>query len=135
MRPLLGRITCPVLALNGTLDMQVDPESNLGALRSGLSGNPSNTVEAVEGVNHLFQHCRTGMTDEYRGIEETIAPEVLETLVAWFSTSSRERKTESRTARVGCTEGKTKSNRERRSASVCRFRVASSGKKFNCSSL
>ena len=85
VRPLLGRITCPVLALNGTRDMQVEPESNLGALRSGLTGNPCNKVEAVEGVNHLFQHCRTGMADEYRDIEETIAPEVLETLVAWLS--------------------------------------------------
>ena len=85
VRPLLGNVTCPVLALNGTRDMQVDAESNLGALRSGLPDNPCNKVETVEGVNHLFQHCRTGMTDEYRGIEETIAPEVLETLVAWLS--------------------------------------------------
>jgi len=33
---LLGRITCPVLALNGTKDLQVEPESNLGALQNGL---------------------------------------------------------------------------------------------------
>lgn len=39
----------------------------------------------VEGVNHMFQHCQTGMTTEYRDIEETFAPEVLETLVEWFS--------------------------------------------------
>ncbi len=85
VRPLLGNVTCPVLALNGTRDMQVDAESNLGALRSGLPDNPCNKVETVEGVNHLFQHCQTGASAEYRDIEETIAPEVLETLVAWLS--------------------------------------------------
>ncbi len=85
VRPLLGVISCPVLALNGTKDMQVDAESNLRALRSGLPDNPCNKFETVEGVNHMFQHCQTGMTTEYRDIEETFAPEVLETLVEWFS--------------------------------------------------
>ena len=85
VRPLLGVISCPVLALNGTKDMQVEAESNLRALRSGLPDNPCNKLETVEGVNHMFQHCQTGMTTEYRDIEETFAPEVLETLVEWFS--------------------------------------------------
>ncbi len=84
-RSLLGTITCPVLALNGTKDMQVEPESNLGALRSGLQKNTKNKLEAVEGVNHLFQHCKTGMPTEYQNIEETIAPEVLEKIVYWLS--------------------------------------------------
>lgn len=85
VRPLLGVISCPVLALNGTKDMQVEAESNLRALRSGLPDNPCNKFETVEGVNHMFQHCQTGMTTEYRDIEETFAPEVLETLVEWLS--------------------------------------------------
>ncbi len=85
VRPLLGGISCPVLGLNGTKDKQVEAESNLGALRSGLPDNPCNKLETVEGVNHMFQHCRTGMTTEYRDIEETFAPEVLEMLVEWLS--------------------------------------------------
>ena len=85
VRPLLGVISCPVLALNGTKDMQVEAESNLGALRSGLPDNPCNKLETVEGVNHMFQHCQTGMTTEYRDFEETFAPEVLEMLVEWMS--------------------------------------------------
>ena len=84
-RPLLGNITCPVLALNGTKDTQVEPESNLGALRSGLQKNAKNKLEAIEGVNHIFQHCKTGMATEYGNIEETIAPEVLEKMVYWLS--------------------------------------------------
>ena len=85
VRPLLGDVTCPVLALNGTKDTQVEPESNLGALRNGLSYNTKNSLEAIEGVNHLFQHCQTGSPNEYRDIEETFAPEVLEKLIQWIS--------------------------------------------------
>ena len=84
-RPLLGRITCPVLALNGTLDMQVEHESNLGALRAGLPSNPKTRIEALEGLNHLFQHCKTGDATEYRSIEETFAPEALEIIIQWLS--------------------------------------------------
>ena len=85
MRPLLGGITCPVLAINGSKDIQVDPESNLGALRDGLPASPKNRIEAIEGVNHLFQHCSTGAISEYRQIEETFAPEALEMIVRWLS--------------------------------------------------
>lgn len=84
MRPLLGRIECPVLALNGTKDMQVPHEANLGALRSGLPANGRNRIEAVEGLNHMFQHCTTGVLTEYREIEETFAPEVLQTIAGWI---------------------------------------------------
>ena len=85
MRPLLGSVTCPVLALNGTKDTQVAYETNLGALRSGLTANAKNKITAVEGLNHLFQHCATGQFSEYREIEETFAPEVLEMITKWVS--------------------------------------------------
>ena len=85
MRPLLGGIKCPVLAINGTKDVQVDCESNLGALRDGLPANPKNRIEAIEGANHLFQHCTTGAITEYRNIEETFAPEALELMAAWMA--------------------------------------------------
>lgn len=85
MRPQLGGITCPVLAMNGTKDIQVDYESNLEALRNGLPANPKNRIEALDGLNHLFQHCTTGALTEYRQIEETFAPEALEMIVQWVS--------------------------------------------------
>lgn len=84
MRPLLGKITCPVLALNGTKDMQVDCEANIQAIANGLPINEKNKIVSIEGVNHLFQHCTTGHVSEYRTIEETIAPEVIETMVLWL---------------------------------------------------
>lgn len=84
MRPLLGNVTCPVLALNGSKDNQVDHVANLEALRSGLPANPKNRIESMEGLNHLFQHCTTGAVTEYRIIEETFAPEVLEKIIRWI---------------------------------------------------
>ena len=84
VRPLLGNITCPVLSFNGTKDTQVEWESNLGALRNGLPANAKNSLETVEGVNHMFQHCTTGVASEYRDIEETFAPEVLERMIQWL---------------------------------------------------
>ena len=84
MRPLLSRIACPVLALNGTKDVQVDHESNLSALSDGLPANSRNRIESVEGVNHLFQHCNTGAVTEYGKIEETISPAVLALIIQWI---------------------------------------------------
>jgi hypothetical protein len=83
VRPLLPGITCPVLALNGTKDTQVECSTNLDALRNGLPAGAQ--LVPVEGVNHLFQHCTTGASTEYRDIEETFAPEALSTLVQWLS--------------------------------------------------
>ena len=78
----LGKITCPVLALNGTKDRQVNGEENLNALRNGLAGQKE--IRVIEGVNHLFQHCNTGNPSEYKDIEETFAPEALEIIVTWM---------------------------------------------------
>ena len=85
IRPLLGSITCPVLALNGTMDIQVDHISNLDAIRNGLAADSKCLIKSIEGVNHLFQHCSTGEVTEYRMIEETIAPEVLDEIIRWMS--------------------------------------------------
>ena len=83
---LLGQIHCPVLALNGTRDTQVDCTRNLGALKQGLpASTPNQRIAACDGLNHLFQHCTTGLSDEYLTIEETIAPEVLGILATWTS--------------------------------------------------
>jgi fermentation-respiration switch protein FrsA (DUF1100 family) len=84
VRPVLGEIKCPVLALNGSKDTQVDHIANLDAIRAGLKDDSKNRVESIEGLNHLFQHCDTGAVSEYRNIEETFAPEALEKIVQWL---------------------------------------------------
>ena len=76
------------MALNGTLDMQVSCERNLDVLRKGLpsagSGINRNVVKAEDGLNHLFQHCRTGNPSEYKEISETFSPEVISEMVTWL---------------------------------------------------
>ena len=81
----LGKISCPVLALNGTKDIQVDYRLNLNALRDGLSSDLNARIEEAEGLNHLFQHCTTGAVSEYRTIEETISEDVLKLMIQWIS--------------------------------------------------
>ena len=81
---LLSKIKCPVLALNGTKDTQVDCTANATQLEKGLT-NCKHTIKKVDGVNHLFQHCTTGNVIEYQQIEETIAPEVLQTITGWIN--------------------------------------------------
>ena len=83
----LDKITCPVLALNGTKDRQVDCEENLGLLRNGLRGKKE--VHAIEGVNHLFQHCKSGDPSEYKNIEETFAPEAIALISQWIKVGSK----------------------------------------------
>lgn len=80
----LKKISCPVMALNGTKDTQVWCESNLSALHNGLPATKGNNIRAVEGINHLFQHCQSGLPSEYLTIEETISPEVLQDIIEWI---------------------------------------------------
>lgn len=80
---LLPKIKCPVLALNGTKDTQVDCDANTTRIEKGLA-NCKHSIEKIDGVNHLFQHCNTGIVTEYQQIEETIAPEVLQEVAKWI---------------------------------------------------
>lgn len=77
---------CPVLALNGSKDLQVTPEENLSVFKdlSERSGNVNVTIKEIPELNHLFQHCETGLPNEYSQIEETFAPEVLELIKKWI---------------------------------------------------
>ncbi len=85
-RSALRRVRCPVLALNGTLDLQVPADQNLPEIQRALlaGGNQDVTVHALGGLNHLFQSAETGSPAEYALIEETIAPAVLEIIGAWI---------------------------------------------------
>ena len=75
---------CPVFVLNGDLDCQVISSLNLPAIRRLLPSSPQNLVKEYPGLNHLFQHCTTGLPDEYGRIEETISPEVLQDIAHWI---------------------------------------------------
>ena len=82
----LRKTTCPVLALNGSLDVQVPPKENLPAIEAALKegGNKDVTIVELPGLNHLFQTCKTGGPTEYAEIEETISPKALDTMTSWI---------------------------------------------------
>ena len=79
----LPNIKCPVLALNGKKDTQVEYKQNLEVLENGLT-NCSHETVAYDNLNHLFQHCATGSIVEYHQIEETISQEVLDKIISWI---------------------------------------------------
>jgi uncharacterized protein len=82
----LVKVKCPVLAVNGSKDLQVPPKQDLEAITKYLTkaGNKNFTTHEFEGLNHLFQHAQTGSPTEYSDIEETFAPEALEYIGKWI---------------------------------------------------
>lgn len=82
----LRKITCPVFAINGEKDIQVDATMNLKAIEAQIksNGNKKVTTKTYPGLNHLFQHCRQCTITEYGQLEETISPEVLKDVTNWI---------------------------------------------------
>jgi hypothetical protein len=84
--PALRKVTCPVLAMNGELDRQVDPDQNLPAIEAALKagGNTGVRIVKLPKLNHLFQTVQTGALSEYAATEETLAPAALKTASDWI---------------------------------------------------
>lgn len=84
--PLLQKVSCPVLALNGMNDKQVCAKQNLTAIESALKEGGNNKVKSIEypGLNHLFQESKTGDIMEYGEIEQTLSPQVLNDITNWI---------------------------------------------------
>ncbi len=81
----LNKVTCPVLALNGSKDFQVIADLNLNGIEKSLIKTNDVTIEKLKGLNHLFQTCETGAFDEYANIEETFSPKALEIITNWIN--------------------------------------------------
>lgn len=73
----------PMLALNGERDTQVNAEAHLGRLEQLLPTRRL-TVKRYPNLNHLFQPCTTGLSNEYVQIEPTIDEEVLSDITQWI---------------------------------------------------
>jgi len=86
-RPMLGKVRCPVLALNGEKDLQVPATENLAEIEKAVraGGNADVTVRELPGLNHLFQPTKTGLPTEYGNIKTTFAPAVLEMIADWIA--------------------------------------------------
>lgn len=83
---VLQKVKCPVLAINGSKDLQVPPKENLAAIKKALdlAGNSKVTIKELPGLNHLFQECTTGNPSEYSQIDQTISPVALEEICGWI---------------------------------------------------
>lgn len=80
----LKKVKCPVLALNGMRDVQVEWKSNFEILEKSLPFKRDLTLHAYERLNHLFQPCETGLPTEYGQIETTISEEVMRDIEQWL---------------------------------------------------
>ena len=61
----LVNVKCPVLAINGELDLQVSPQENLAAIEAALKagGNIQVTTKILPQLNHLQEGCLTAPRD------------------------------------------------------------------------
>jgi pimeloyl-ACP methyl ester carboxylesterase len=87
--PTLRAVKAPILAVNGTKDLQVIADLNLSGIKAATTGNPDVTIVALPGLNHMFQTAKTGAVGEYADIEETIAPVALKTIGDWVVAHTR----------------------------------------------
>ncbi len=84
-RDTLAALKCPVLAMNGTLDTQVDVAQNLTEVeRVRTEAGMPVTARKLEGLNHLFQPAVSGAVSEYATIDVTFEPSALAEMVAWI---------------------------------------------------
>ncbi|WP_218933773.1 alpha/beta hydrolase family protein [Rubripirellula lacrimiformis] len=84
----LQRVQCPVLAVNGTKDMQVLADLNLDAIEGALTkgGNQNFKVVRLPNQNHLFQETDgSGATGDYATIEQTFSPKTLAVISEWIA--------------------------------------------------
>lgn len=79
-------VTCPVLVIYGEKDVQAPAVENLAEARALTERLGRSDWELLEmaGMNHGFQRCRTGMPDEYAGIDHVMAPEVVAEVGDWI---------------------------------------------------
>ena len=86
-QPVLQKVKCPVLAMNGSADIQVPAELSLKGMEAALKkgGNKQYVTKQFEGLNHLFQKCTKCTVTEYGELTTTIEEDVLDTIGNWLT--------------------------------------------------
>jgi pimeloyl-ACP methyl ester carboxylesterase len=87
----LAKVKCPVLAMNGSKDLQVSAKENLAGITAALKrgGNKNVRIKELPNLNHLFQECKTGAPEEYAEIEQTFSPMALGEILGWLETITK----------------------------------------------
>lgn len=85
-RIILEKTKIPVLAINGTKDLQVPYEENLHAIETSLeiAHNKNYKIVQAEGLNHLFQKCNSCTVTEYAQLEETFNTGAMKIIADWI---------------------------------------------------
>jgi pimeloyl-ACP methyl ester carboxylesterase len=84
------RVRVPILAVNGTLDLQVWHDLNLPAIQRAVreAGGRVDVVR-LDGLNHLLQPTETGSPDEYGVIDITMDEKAMELIAEWIVATPR----------------------------------------------
>lgn len=77
----IARIKCPMLAINGDKDTQVEAGPNLAIIKENC---PKAEIRMMPALNHIMQHSQTGDVSEYDESRETISPEVLDIILEFI---------------------------------------------------
>lgn len=80
----IRKIKVPVLALNGTKDLQVYYKTNLALIQKYIPENQYHKFIPLENLNHLFQEAETGSPTEYGNIQQTFSPKAMEEMRSWL---------------------------------------------------
>lgn len=79
-----SQVEIPILAIYGELDLQVSAEQNIPVLEDLTSDNPDVVIVTIENMNHILQEAETGQFSEYATLEQTVMPELLDTISKWI---------------------------------------------------
>jgi pimeloyl-ACP methyl ester carboxylesterase len=85
----LQKIKIPVLALNGSYDIQITSKENLAGIEAALKkgGNKHFQVKEMPGLNHLFQTAKS-KDQAYEAIDETFSPVAASFTANWILTEA-----------------------------------------------
>jgi pimeloyl-ACP methyl ester carboxylesterase len=82
-----AKTTIPVLAIYGTLDVQVDADQNAPAFEAAMkeAGNTDYQLTVLPKANHLMQEATTGSPTEYATLKQEFTPDFLPTIIDWLT--------------------------------------------------
>ena len=86
-RDYWSKVDCPVLAINGTKDTQVEGGANLRAIEFSLRRNKNTKYRMVslKDHNHLLQETANGAPSLYGKLEQSVSPLAMSVVWEWIN--------------------------------------------------
>jgi pimeloyl-ACP methyl ester carboxylesterase len=78
----LRQVKVPILAINGSLDLQVPASKNFPLLRQATTNNPDVTTLEAPSLNHNLQKAKTGTVDEWSKLGPAFSDQPTNELIA-----------------------------------------------------